>query len=183
MAIHIALLRGVNLGPHKRIPMAAFRDLLAGLGYGEVGTHLQSGNAVFTSPQPESTVQAAIVEALARQLGVAAEVILRSPARLAAAAAADPFDSVATDPAKHLLGILGGVPAPAALAAVTSTIDALPTDGDRYAFIGDHLYMWCPNGVSKSPYFTVRWHRLGVTVTTRNWNTVDALLRMAAERE
>ncbi len=183
MATHIALLRGVNLGSHKRIPMADFRDLLAGLGYGAVGTHLQSGNAVFTSPQPGSAVQAAIAEALSRQLGVTAEVILRSPARLAGAVAADPFGAIATDPAKHLLGFLGGVPTPASLAAVTTAIDAMPTDGDRYSFVGDHLYLWCPNGISRSPYFTVTWNKLGVTSTMRNWNTVNALLRMAAERD
>ena len=42
-----------------------------------------------------------------------------------------------------------------------------------------HFYLWCPNGISKSPYFTVPWDKLGVASTQRNWNTVTALLGLA----
>jgi uncharacterized protein (DUF1697 family) len=45
---HIALLRGINLGSRRRVAMGDLRDLLAGLGYGGVRTHLQSGNVVLS---------------------------------------------------------------------------------------------------------------------------------------
>ena len=48
MPTFIALLRGINVGKAKRVPMAELRALLAGLGYGDVQTLLNSGNAVFT---------------------------------------------------------------------------------------------------------------------------------------
>ena len=47
MPTFIALLRGVNVGKGKRVPMAELRDLLSGLGFAEVTTLLNSGNAVF----------------------------------------------------------------------------------------------------------------------------------------
>jgi uncharacterized protein (DUF1697 family) len=45
MATFIALLRGVNVGKAKRVPMERFRGLLAELGYTDVTTLLNSGNA------------------------------------------------------------------------------------------------------------------------------------------
>ena len=47
MTTFVALLRGVNVGKSKRVPMAEFRMLLSGLGYTDVVTLLNSGNAVF----------------------------------------------------------------------------------------------------------------------------------------
>ena len=43
----VALLRGINVGRNKRVAMSELRDLLTGLGYADVKTLLQSGNAVF----------------------------------------------------------------------------------------------------------------------------------------
>ena len=45
----IALIRGINVGPSKRVAMGDLRELLTGLGYTDVRTHLQSGNAVFST--------------------------------------------------------------------------------------------------------------------------------------
>ena len=47
---YAALLRGINVGGRKKVPMAALRELLDSLGYADVTTHLQSGNAVFSAP-------------------------------------------------------------------------------------------------------------------------------------
>ena len=47
MPAFVALLRGVNVGKAKRVPMAELRDLLSSLGYTGVATLLNSGNAVF----------------------------------------------------------------------------------------------------------------------------------------
>ena len=50
MSSYVALLRGINVGGHNRVPMAELRAGLAGLGYSDVRTHLQSGNVVFRAP-------------------------------------------------------------------------------------------------------------------------------------
>ena len=47
MARAVALLRGVNVGGRSRLPMAQLRAVLDNLGYRDVKTLLQSGNAVF----------------------------------------------------------------------------------------------------------------------------------------
>ena len=50
MPTHVALLRGINLGPHKRVAMPALRALVEGLGHSDVATYIASGNVVFTAP-------------------------------------------------------------------------------------------------------------------------------------
>ena len=49
MARYVALLRGVNLGSQRRVPMADLRAHLEELGYEDVRTLLQSGNVGLTS--------------------------------------------------------------------------------------------------------------------------------------
>ena len=44
---YAALLRGINVGGGKKVPMAELRTLMEGLGYDGVRTYLQSGKAVF----------------------------------------------------------------------------------------------------------------------------------------
>ena len=49
MPTHVALLRGINLGPHKRVAMPALRTLVESLGHTDVATYIASGNVVFTA--------------------------------------------------------------------------------------------------------------------------------------
>jgi uncharacterized protein (DUF1697 family) len=47
----IALLRGINVGGAKKVPMARLRALCEEqLGWSDVQTYVQSGNVVFTAP-------------------------------------------------------------------------------------------------------------------------------------
>jgi uncharacterized protein (DUF1697 family) len=175
----VALLRGINVGRNKRVAMADLRRLLQELGYVDVITHLNSGNAVFTSPLDPSASAEGIEEALVRELGVAAKVVVRTHAELAAAVDANPLRAVATDPAKQLLGFLSATPDAERVRAL-----ALPTgdgaDDDQFRIIGKHLYLWCPRGVLDSMFSTVDWDkRLSVTTTMRNWNTATRLVALS----
>src|SRR5664280_648582 len=78
----IALIRGINVGPSKRVAMADLRELLTGLGYSDVRTHLQSGNAVFSTGAKPATVGAEIEDALADRVGVRASVVVRTGRQL-----------------------------------------------------------------------------------------------------
>jgi uncharacterized protein (DUF1697 family) len=85
MTTFIALLRGVNVGRAKRVPMSEFRTLLAGLGYTGVATLLNSGNAVFRATSGAGSQHATdIARAIARSLKVEVPVIVKSAKDLAA---------------------------------------------------------------------------------------------------
>ncbi len=182
-ARYVALLKGINVGKAKRVAMADLRAMLSELGYHDVVTHLQSGNAAFTAAASAAEVAAALESALHDQLDLNIPVVVRTHAELAAALAADPWADIADDPAKHLIGFFSGVPDPARLAAFELFVagkDVDPEVGGRYRISGDHCYLWCPAGVRGSLFGTVSWDRqLGVTVTMRNWSTARKLLEMS----
>ena len=180
MTTHIALIRGINVGRNKRVAMADLRALLSDLGYRDVRTLLQSGNAVFTAPGSAADVATAVERAMTEQLHVAARVLVRSKAQLGAAITADPFGQRAADGSKHFLGFLDRTPSKATVDAVPQLAGDADTSPDEARFVDGHLYLWCPHGISKSTLWTVKWDKvLDTAVTLRNWNTVTKLLELA----
>jgi uncharacterized protein (DUF1697 family) len=178
----IALIRGINVGTAKRVQMSALREMLAGLGYRDVRTVLNSGNAVFRTPEAPTTVVEEIENGLAQHIGVTADVVVRNRAEVVAAIAADPFASIATDGSKHFLGFFTGSPDPAMIDQIPELADDADTAPDIARVVRDHLYLWCPNGLSKSTFSKVNWdRRIGTAVTVRNWNTVTKLVDLTAE--
>lgn len=181
---YLALFTGINVGRAKRIAMADLRRVLGEFGYHEVATHLQSGNAVFTAEADAGTVAAAVHHLVQAELGVDAEVVVRTARQLTAAIAADPFADVADDPAKHLLGFFSAVPDAARLANFRTSLESQQLDPEvagLQRIADDHCYLWCPQGVLKSPFGTIDWTRkLGVAVTMRNWKTALRLAEMLA---
>lgn len=181
MSTHIALIRGINVGRNKRVAMADLRALLTDLGYRDVRTLLQSGNAVFTAPGSAAAVATAVEQAMTEQLNVSARVLVRSPRQLGTAIEADPFGGRAAEGSKHFLGFLDATPAKATVDAVPQLTGETDTAPDEARFVDGHLYLWCPNGISKSTLWQVNWDKvLGAAVTMRNWNTVTKLRELAA---
>lgn len=173
----VALLRGINVGRSERIAMADLRALLEELGYTDVLTHLQSGNAVFTTAEPPAQVVGSIEKAIAGALGLDVKVVVRTCEQLAEVVAANPLDDVATDPAKYLVGFPGGRIDRKGAAALSGE-DFAP---NVVRVVKSEVYLWCPNGVQDSPFARVDWdRRLGVPVTMRNWKTVTKLAELAA---
>jgi uncharacterized protein (DUF1697 family) len=73
----VLLLRAVNLGPRNKLAMADLRRVLEGLGYDDVRTYLNSGNATFeaggTAVQHARDVEAALTE----ELGLSVRAVVR----------------------------------------------------------------------------------------------------------
>ena len=79
MTSYVALLRGINVGGKNKIAMADLRSLIGGLGHGDVRTHLNSGNAVFTSDSADADALAAGIEAaITAELGLTIRTLVRS---------------------------------------------------------------------------------------------------------
>src|SRR4029453_1819041 len=92
MARYVALLRGINVGRHKRMPMADLRELLSGLGYSDVKTLLQSGNAGFASPARWAAgVGRGNDKAIADRFGFDVRVLVRTKEEVRAAVAGNPL--------------------------------------------------------------------------------------------
>jgi uncharacterized protein (DUF1697 family) len=172
----IALLRGINVGRARQIGMPRLAEVLTAAGYGDVRTHLRSGNVLLTSPLGEQELAAALAGAIEAEFGFAVPVVLRTGAELAAVLAHDPLGGSATDPSRYSVTFLPTAPDPARVAALP------PPDGGEYALHGRELYLWLPDGMAQGPMGSWPWDRLlGVAGTNRNWNTVRRLAAMSAE--
>jgi uncharacterized protein (DUF1697 family) len=172
----IALLRGVNLGPSRRVAMADLRSLATGLGYEDVATLLQSGNVVLTTRKRPATVKRELERAIASDLGFETEVFVRTRDELAKVIALDPLRAVAADPSRYVVSFLSGPPA----AALRRELESLAAAPERIAFAGREIYTWHPNGLARSKLAAQLAKRgLGVGATARNWNTVTKLLALA----
>lgn len=180
MPTYVALLRGINLGRSRRLAMADLRSLLEGLGHGEVRTHLQSGNAIFTAPtRSAATVEKQVEQAIAAELSMDVRVTVRTAAQMRAVVEADPFAGVADDPARYLVTFLEKAPAKSWLAGV----DPESYAPELAAVVGKQLYLWLPGGVHASRLArTVTDKKLGGSATSRNWNVVTRLAEMAAQQ-
>ncbi|WP_224240092.1 DUF1697 domain-containing protein [Hyalangium gracile] len=177
MTRYIALLRGINVGGNKKVSMAQLRKVLEGLGYTDVATLLQSGNAVFTSKEKSPAklikqIEAGIVEGF----GFEVSIILRTRDELAAVIDANPLPGADDAPTQFTVTFLSDVPD----AKRIQQIDAAAYLPDEFRWTGREIYARFPNGMARSKLATLlSGLRLGVTPTARNWNTVKKLLELA----
>jgi uncharacterized protein (DUF1697 family) len=175
---YAALLRGINVGGSRKVPMADLRTLMEGLGHDGVRSYLQSGQAVFTADHgDEESLAAELTDAIEKRFGFTVDVIVRDHAYLKAIADNCPF------PAAELEG-----------KQLHVTYFSAPVDADRFAEIdqaaylpeefrlGDRaLYLYAPNGLGRSKlaeHLSKPRLNKGVIATSRNWNTVVKLVEM-----
>jgi len=176
MTTWIALLRGVNVGTARRVPMARWRSMLEAMGGLHVRTLLNSGNAVFRSAGGTARQWSdTIAEALADELGVQAPVIVTSDVELAAIVKDNPWADDLPDPSRLLVVF---APDAAALQRL-APIGTLAVPPDRFAIGSRAAYLRCGTGLLDSPAAAALLGKAGQAVTTRNWRTTLKLLELA----
>lgn len=172
MARWVVLLRGVNVGKGHRVPMADFKGLLEGLGFSEVKTLLNSGNAVATlAGGSPSGLSASIAAALRDQLGVETPVIVKSDSELSAILRGAPFVPPVADHSRFLVAF---GPDAQALQSL-SPLQALVMPPEQFGVTELAGYLHCPQGLLQSKLGAALLGKAGRRVTTRNWATVKKL--------
>jgi uncharacterized protein (DUF1697 family) len=155
--------------------MGELREVLEGHGYGDVRTHLQSGNILLSSPLPPRKLEAKLEQQLAQGLGLEVRVLVRTRAELAEVVSRDPLGKVATDTSRYLVSFLSKR-LPARVARELEAADIGPA---QLVIDGRELYAWYPDGVQRAQLAKLLADdRLGVVSTARNWNTVTKLLEL-----
>jgi uncharacterized protein (DUF1697 family) len=174
---YAALLRGVNVGGNNKIAMADLRALLTGLGYDDVSTLLQSGNAVFTAPEADPGALAGQIEAaLAAELGLTSKVLVRTHPEL-----------VAVEPSKHLVQFLFE-PLAAESRQKIAAFDASAWAPEELRLGDGVIYFRFPSGIGRSvldaaftKHLTASFPKaVRPVMTGRNWNTVRKLRDLTA---
>jgi uncharacterized protein (DUF1697 family) len=168
------MLRGINIGPNRRVPMADLRALFTDAGYENVRTHVQSGNVVLESTAKPAELERATAALISERFGFDVPVVVRTRRQLAAVVKLNPLGDVASQPKLHQVTFLADKPPAAAITA----LEAAAAGDERVVCHGREIYSWHPDGVARSKLATALSGKKLGTATARNWTTVATLLGM-----
>lgn len=173
----IALLRGINVGGHKKVRMAELRELCTSLGLAAVSTYIQSGNVVFRVGGGRAQVAGKLRRGIEEKFGFDIPVVVRTLEEMAAVVDGNPFLAEdVEDTSKLHVTFLEGEPQPAAREGFAH----YRIGPDEVRLVGTEAYLHCPQGLARTkltPTFLER--SFGTPSTTRNWRTVTTLLEQA----
>lgn len=173
LAPRVALLRGVNLGPQRRVSMAELRALASGLGWTGVATHLQSGNLVFQAPGSDADVAGQLGAALNQRFGLHIDVVIRDQERLRTLLEAHPY--AGGDPSRVMVAC-GDRPIEA---AALDRLGRLRRGDEQFALAasGQDLYASFPDGQARSRLAAGLIEALSPALATaRNLRTMSTLV-------
>jgi uncharacterized protein (DUF1697 family) len=184
VATHVALLRGINVGGSNKVAMADLRAVVASLGHTGVATYIQSGNVLFTTPEPDTAALAVGLEqAIAAAFGLRPAVIVLTSDELAQVVRANPYRPE-PDPRRVHAVFLSQEPGPAGREAVAAAQRQAAAKGSRDTVTssGRTLFLHTPDGFGRSE-LAARLTRAGggVVGTARNWATVTRLLELCGD--
>jgi uncharacterized protein (DUF1697 family) len=181
MPTYVILLRAVNVGGYGKLSMADLRQTLSALGFKNIETYIQSGNAIADSNLAPDKVGPSISRALEKLAGAPVDVIIRTHDQLDKLVRANPFaPEAASDGSRVHVSFLSAPAAPTARAALESIVEKFPNRRDRYHLAGDHIYFHFPDGAADIKFTGKALDRaIAATGTARNWNTVLKLHAMS----
>lgn len=180
MQTYISLLRGINVTGHRKITMQELRECYATMGFSNITSYIQSGNVIFTTNQTNrETLSKIIKEGIAQQFGYNdVSIFIIKPEELQTIITQNPFLKIKDVTLKALyVTFLEKIPQTSYIEA----IQAYQTLADRFQIIDNIVYLYCPEGYGKTKlsnnFFE---NKLKVSATSRNWNSVNKLLALAA---
>jgi uncharacterized protein (DUF1697 family) len=179
MTRYIALLRGINVGGYRLLKMDDLRTVFERAGFKNVTTYLQSGNVIFdTAERDRSRLTGKIERTLLSSSGHEIAVVLRTPKELEDLVNSNPFKQIKPgDDVMLCVIFLSGGPAGKPKLPLISEKERLEVFAikDRVAYLVSRRK---PNGWFGFPNNFVE-KELMVTATTRQWKTVQKILKLA----
>ncbi|MBV7269520.1 DUF1697 domain-containing protein [Winogradskyella luteola] len=175
MNTYIALLRGINVGGHKKVPMAELRELLTSFGLKNVKTYIQSGNVIFQSlGNDNKALEKQIKQSILDHFGFDVSVLVKTRAQLKKIFDDCPFSE--EKKVNSYFAVLTEIPnEDLVLEACKKTYE-----NEEYKILNNCLYFYCANGYGKAKFNLNFFERkLNVNATSRNYNTLNKLLGMS----
>lgn len=182
MMTYISILRGINVGGHRKILMAELRKMYQDLGFSEVQTYIQSGNVIFKSDKffERTELELLLENQIQKIFGHDVPVIIRTQEEWKKAASENPFLQNSEGEKEQLcLTFLKKIPDSKLLQELENT-DFTP---DKIKMIEDHAYIYVEGKYHESPLTNAFIEKkLNVKATTRNWKTVEKLLELSSSK-
>jgi uncharacterized protein (DUF1697 family) len=148
--------------------METLRELLESLGYRNVRSYIQSGNIVLDS---ETEPGAEIGDQVQKRAGFRPQVLVLEERAFLEAAETNPWPGA--EGKKIHLWFSGDTPNPD-----FDRIERLRADSEEFHLAGNVCYLHAPEGIGRSRLAAKLEACLGVPVTARNLNTVEAIRRL-----
>jgi uncharacterized protein (DUF1697 family) len=171
MKTWIALLRGINVGGHHKVPMKRLVELMQINGFADVRTYIQSGNVIFKSrarPGP------AIADLIEEEFGFRPAVLILGAAELLQALNDNPYQ-VDVGKTVHVF-FCDKTPKSVDI----EFLESLRAATEQYTLTGKVFYLHAPDGIARSALVAKLGKAFpGVTMTARNLNTVNKLVEMS----
>ena len=82
MKTYIALLRGINVGGYRKVPMAELIYILANIWLEGVKTYFQTGNIIFQSDEKKTELERRIQNSILNHFGFEVSVLVRTKQEL-----------------------------------------------------------------------------------------------------
>ena len=177
MITYVALLRGINVGGHIKVPMAELRALLTNLNYQNVKAYIQSGNVIFESSQSNiSAIENSIQQAIYDHFGFEISVIVKTNKALKTIFDACPFSNEKKEKSYFIL--LSKAPEK----ALIEDVRQLFFKNEEVIISNDCLYFYTSKGFGNAKFNMKTYERkLQVTGTGRNYNTMVKLLSLSSD--
>lgn len=174
MQTYIALLRGINVGGHNKLPMKALVELLQGcdLALENIRTYLQTGNITFQATKNSKEAIAAKMMALTDEhFGFKPEIIILNKAEFEIAIRNNPYQDQQGNTCHFYF------------CQQTPQLDVVRLEKllaitESYQLRERVFYLHAPEGIGKSKLAKSAETCLGVKVTARNLNTVNKIAIM-----
>ena len=173
----IALLRGINVGGHNKIPMAGLKSLCEAMGWARIETYIQSGNLVFQSGLDSKQLESDLEKAILDRYGFDISVIVRPGTSWTKLVNQNPFPQASErEPNRVMMGLTKSPIDTGAAGALQKQAK----NEERIRLAGDALWIHFPQGSGRTKITPALLNRLaGSAVTMRNWRTVTRIDQMA----
>jgi len=177
MKTYIVLLRGINVGGHRRVPMAELRELLSNSGFRNVKTYIQSGNVILESTKDSSqNIEDIIHKAIIAHYGFEVSIVVRTREELQTVFDNCPFSEEKKKSCYFV--VLHNIPDE----ELVKTASEKVYEGEEYVIINDCIYFYSAKGYGQVKFNMNFFERkLKTSSTSRNYNTMVKLLYLSED--
>jgi uncharacterized protein (DUF1697 family) len=181
MSTFVALLRGINVGSARKLPMVALRELCVKHGLQRPETYIQSGNLVVDADGDAEGLRVLLERAIKAQFGFAVDVVVRAASAWGTYVDVNPFaGEVDVLPNKlHLY-----LSRDRLSSAAAKILEQRAQSGERIRAAGAALWIdYGASGVAGSKLMPALIDKAcGSPATGRNWNSVLKIQAMIKAR-
>ena len=176
MTKFVAILRGINVGGRRKLPMIELKELFHKLGYSEVKTYIQSGNVIFNAEAEEEEISNAVENAIFEAYNFEVPVICRTAEEFQQSISQNPFyEDAAVEVERLHLTFLKQLPEQKQLEKLKE-YNFYP---DEFLVREKNIFIYCSGKYSDSKLSNSFFeNKLKVPATTRNWKTVLKLAEL-----